>query len=133
MYENPMLPKKLVPQKVQDDGATVAADPDISVLLEGDVVKMIFKNKAYHFGKIEGGRFVKWENANGIHKTTDSFGLPNTLFKWLENRPIKFIRIIWGGMHYDTSTENWRAKGFFLYFKGKAEKRIYLRRKDFGV
>lgn len=111
--------------------ASEIGDRDIDYRQSGDAVEIRYRGKWHLIGKVRNGEYTKFENKNGLHQKTNSFGIPYSFLKWLENRKIKYMKIWFEGIHYDTTVQNWREKGTFLYFKGRSEKRIHLNRKDF--
>ncbi len=82
-------------------------------------------------GKLINGEYVKFENSNGVYKELDAFGMPHSLLLWLQKKNIKFIKVIYSGTHYHTTTDKWLTQGEYRYYKGKTEKRQYLPRKEF--
>jgi len=81
--------------------------------------------------KMINGEFVKFEGQHGLYKELDAFGLPHSFLLWLKKKNIKFIKVIYGGIHYRTNTDKWLGEGLYRYYKGKAEKRQYLPRRSF--
>jgi len=110
---------------------TITIDRDASFYLDGNSVKMqlYYEHSTRTIGFIDANArcFVKFENQNGIHRATNSFSLPYTLIKWLEDKHISGVKIIYAGIHYRSSIQDWLSKGELLYFKNKAEKKVYLK------
>ena len=106
-------------------------EPDLDLSLDRDCVRLSWGGKTYTIGKIKGHEFQKFENGKGLHRETNSFGMPFALLKFLEAKGVKYIKIFYGGYWHNTTVENFHKQGFFLYFKGRAEKRIYLKREFF--
>lgn len=75
--------------------------------------------------------YIKYENVKGLHKKTDSFGMPYTILNWLREHDYNNISVFYNRIYYRTTLNNWLEKGVFLYFKGRSEKRMYLKREDF--
>ncbi len=103
-------------------------DRDLDFRKVGNVVEILYKGKWRFIGKIFNAEFIKFENAHGLHKKTDSFGMPHSFLKWLDNEKIKYIKIWYQGIQHNTTVKEWREKGEFLYFKGNSEKRVHLTR-----
>lgn len=107
-------------------------DINLDLSLDNDCVRLRWNGKTFTIGKIRGREFEKFENGKGVHVATDSFGMPWALMKFLQAKGVEYIRIFYGGYWYATTVDNFIDKGFFLYFKGTAEKRIYLKRSNFN-
>lgn len=132
-YPENAVPLPPTPEPAAPAPVSGASDPDVDILMEGDLVRMTIPRiqRTITLGKIIGNEFRRFENGKGVHVASDSFGIPYVLLKFLEAKKVKFMQVHYGGMVYSTTTENWRARGKFLYFKGIAEKRIHLSRADF--
>lgn len=107
-------------------------DTNLDLSLDNDCVRLKWNGKVFTIGKIRGKEFEKFENGKGVHVATDSFGMPWALMKFLQSKGVLYIHIFYGGYWYNTTVDHFIEKGFFLYFKGAAEKRIYLKRSDFS-
>jgi len=129
--EKPEPPKKeklyIAPPERKRNAAEIG-DRDIDYRQSGDVVEIFYRGRWRFIGKIRNGEYIKYENANGLHQKTDSFGIPYTFLKWLDGHKVKFIKIWFQGIHHDTTVKNWLERGEFLYFKGRSEKRMHLTR-----
>ena len=60
-----------------------------------------------------------------------SFGFPYELLKQAQLRGAKRVVIIFNGSVFITDLEKFFSKGFVLFFKEKAERRIYLPMTEF--
>lgn len=109
----------------------IAVDNEATFYLDGNRVKMqLLKEKSTRsIGLVDGNArcYVKFENENGIHRATNSFSLPYRLLKWLEEKNISGIKIVFAGIHYRSVVKDWLTKGEFLYFKKTTEKKLYLK------
>jgi len=82
--------------------------------------------KVRRIARILGDEIIKKENGRGIHRKTMSFGFPYELLKKAELRGVRKVVVIYDNKVYTTDIENFFKKGFVLYFKNRAERRIYL-------
>ncbi len=84
------------------------------------------KKRVRRIARILEDEIIKKENGRGIHRKTMSFGFPYELLKKAELRGVKRVVVIFNGSVFTTDIENFFKKGFVLYFKNRAERRIYL-------
>ena len=108
-------------------------DKDVEFRDNGGVIHMRLKSEQLwrRLGRVDGDEYTKVENANGLHRKTDSFGMPYSLLAWFKSVGIEKIKIVYGGRDYTTTASKWMKSKLFLYFNKKAEKRIYLTKEEF--
>lgn len=112
----------------------ITMDKDADYFIQGNrlMMRLVRNNRDRCIGIVDGNAklYTKFENDKGLHIKTNSFSLPYSLLKWLKEKGILGVKIIYQGIHYKSLVEDWlnKEKGEFLYFKSKAEKKIYLNR-----
>jgi len=84
------------------------------------------KKKVRKIARLFGEEIIKKENGNGIHQKTMSFGFPYELLKKAQLRGAKRAVILFNGSVFIAEVEKFFSKGFVLFFKERAERRIYL-------
>jgi hypothetical protein len=89
------------------------------------------KKKVRRIARLFGEEIIKKENGHGIHRKTMSFGFPYELLKQAQLRGAKRVVIIFNGSVFITDLEKFFSKGFVLFFKERAERRIYLPMTEF--
>jgi hypothetical protein len=84
------------------------------------------KKRVRRIARLLGEEIIKKENGNGIHRKTMSFGFPYELLKRAQLRGAKRAVVVYKNSVFITNIEKFFSKGFVLFFKDKAERRIYL-------
>ena len=96
-----------------------------------NAIEMRINGRWRCIGKMLNGEFVKFEGRHGLYKELNAFGLPHSFLLWLKKKNIRFIKVIYEGIHYRTTADKWLGEGIYRYYKGRAEKRQYLPRRSF--
>jgi len=118
---------------VKDEIATYTIKHTLSgtflIMIPEDGSKIRFLGK---FKKDDNGLlwFEKTENKDGLHWKTQSFGIPLAVLDLLRGEGVYGIKIHYGhfiSCTYAASLQTWAHHGCILHFKGKAEKRLYLK------